>query len=217
MWYLIFVIFLIFFFKPTNELFMPLDDVYKKNHLKENSKKIPYSEFLIDLNNNLKKELNSVQSKRGDLNIQVRKNSLNQTFNKISSSYPDLIMFKSNEKNDYIKPEINRTSISDEMKYSNDRYISKIDPSLKIQNNKKIIQDIKYQDDLNYYTEKDDNLDVCVYKANQLSEYTNPKLYLSSSNVYFPPRWLIKTYKNTPLPKSTNLKLWTDMYNCCLK
>ena len=213
MLYIIFVIFLILLLKPTtNEFFMPLDNLYKKNLLKENPKKIPYSEFLIDLNNNL----NSIQSKRGDLNIQVRKNSLNQAFNKISSSYPDLIMFKSNEKNDYIKPEINRTSISDEMKYSNDRYISKIDPSLKTQNNKKNIQNMKYQDDLNYSTEKDDDLDACVYKANQLSEYTNPKLYLSSSNVYFPPRWLIKTYKNTPLPKSTNLKLWTDMYNCCL-
>ena len=250
MWYLILVLVIILFViilfvKSTNEDFIPLDelktysDLYKKDKLKYIPKEIPYSNFLIDLNNNFKSELNKVQPKSpvvvgafkqkvlcdDKLNIQVQKNALNKAFDKVSSSYPTLLVFegsKDNQRNHidpqaYIKPKTNQISISDEMKYSNHRYTSKIDPSLKNQNNKKIIQDIKFQDDpdFNYFTEKDDNMDSCVYKANQLSQYTNPNLYLSSDNIRFPPRWIFSPYKNIPLPKTTNLKLWTDMYNCC--
>lgn len=239
MWYLIIglttSLILILFLKTTIENFIPLDDMYKKDKLKYLPKQIPYSNFLIDLNNNFKNELNNVQPNLSvdpfkqkvlcddNLNIQVKRNALNKSFDNVPSTFPNLLIFEDSKDRNivnleaYIKPLINSKTISDENKFSNDRYNSKIDPSLKIQNNKKIIQDIKFQDDpgFNYSIEKDDNLDHCLYKANFLSEYTNPKLYLSSDNTRFPPRWLVKTYKNTPLPKTTNLKLWTDMYNCC--
>lgn len=54
----------------------------------------------------------------------------------------------------------------------------------------------------------------CLYKANHISEYTNPMFYLSETK-YFPPRWIVKTYKDIPLPKHTNLKQWQNMFNCC--
>lgn len=60
----------------------------------------------------------------------------------------------------------------------------------------------------------DNSINDCVYKANHISEFTNPMFYLSDT-ITFPPRWLIKTYDNIPLPKHTNLKQWSNMYNCC--
>lgn len=232
MWYLILVtvVLVLFFLKTTTENFMPLNDTYKKDKLKYIPKEIPYSNFLIDLNNNFKKELDAIQPKSplpfkqkvlcdDKLNIQVQKNALNKAFDKVPSKYPDLLVFQGNEiKN--VDPEayINdlpfKKTISDENKFSDNWYNSKIDPNLKIQNKTKIIQDIKFQDDPQRRDLKDD-LDPCVYKANSLSEYTNPRLYLSSDKTRFPPRWIFSPYKNIPLPKTTNLKLWTDMYNCC--
>jgi hypothetical protein len=238
MWYLILVtLFLVLFFlKMTTENFMPLND--KKDKLKYVPKEIPYSNFLIDLNNNFQSELNAVQPKSSivdggrnplpfkqkalcddKLNIQVQKNALNKAFDKVSTKYPDLLVFEG-DKIKNVDPEayINdlpfKKAISDENKFSDNWYNSKIDPNLKIQNKTKIIQDIKFQDDTQLRDLKDD-LDPCVYKANSLSEYTNPRLYLSSDKTRFPPRWIFPPYKNIPLPKTTNLKLWTDMYNCC--
>lgn len=236
MWYLILVtLFLVLFlFKTTTENFLPLNDTYKKDKLKYVPKEIPYSNFLIDLNNNFKSELNSVQPKTSSvdgghnpipfkqkalcddkLNIQVQKNALN-------NKYPNLLVFegdqiKNVDQEAYINDLPFKTAISDENKFSDNWYNSKIDPNLKIQNKTKIIQDIKFQDDpdFNYSIEKDDDLDPCLYKSYQLSQYTNPRLFLSSDNTRFPPRWIFPPYKNTPLPKTTNLKLWTDMYNCC--
>lgn len=240
MWYLIILIIslVLVLLKPTNENFEslndPLNDIYKKDKLIDKPKEIPYSNFLIDLNDNFKNELNAVQPSTvvnsnpfkqkvlcdDHLKIEVQNKALNKSFDKISSSFPNLIVFKGSEniKHDpeaYIKPLSNQKYISNENKYSNDLYTAKIDPSLIVQNNTEIIQDIKFQDypNFNYSTEKND--DPCVYKANQLSEYTNPRLYLSSDNTRFPPRWIFPPYKNTTLPKTTNLKLWTDMYNCC--
>jgi hypothetical protein len=241
MLYLILVtLFLVLFFLKTTENFMPLDDTYKKDKLKYTPKEIPYSNFLIDLNNNFKSELNAVQPLSVDkgrkplkqkvlcddkLNIQVQKNALNKAFDKVPSTFPNLLVFEGSNDNErnihdseaYIKQKANEISISDENKYSNDRYNAKIDPGLKNQNNKKIIQDIKFQDDpdRNLDSHGLDDLDPCLYKSYKLSEYTNPRLYLSSDNTRFPPRWIFQPYKNTPLPKTTNLKLWTDMYNCC--
>lgn len=229
---------LFLFLKTTIEDFMSFDDQYKKDKLKYIPKEIPYSNFLIDLDNNFKNKLNTVQPEKSlnnpfkqkvlcndNLSIQVKKNALNKSFDKVPSTFPNLLVFKGSanferNKHDqqaYINPQQISKHISEENKFSNDRYNSKVDPSLKNQNKTVILQDIKFQDDpdFNYSTEKDDNLDPCVYKSNQLSQYTNPRLYLSSDNTRFPPRWLVKTYKNTPLPKTTNLKLWTDMYNCC--
>jgi hypothetical protein len=54
---------------------------------------------------------------------------------------------------------------------------------------------------------------TCGNKASHLCELTNPMLYLSQ-NTYFPPRW-IGPYKDTPLPKHTDLKCWNNMLNCC--
>lgn len=55
--------------------------------------------------------------------------------------------------------------------------------------------------------------DECVYKAQHISEYTNPMFYLSESK-NFPPKW-IGPYKDVPLPKYIDLKQWSNMYNCC--
>lgn len=54
---------------------------------------------------------------------------------------------------------------------------------------------------------------TCANKSSYLCEFTNPILYLND-NVNFPPRW-IGPYKNTPLPKHTNLNCWNDIFNCC--
>jgi hypothetical protein len=59
----------------------------------------------------------------------------------------------------------------------------------------------------------DSSKNECLYKAQHISEYTNPMFYLSES-IYFPPLW-IGPYKDTPLPKHTNLKQWSNMHNCC--
>lgn len=247
MWYLILIIIiLVLILKSTTEKFIPLNDLYKKDKLKYIPKEIPYSNFLIDLNNNFKNELDALQPKSSSfvvggnnpkvlcddhLKLEVENKALNKSFNKISNSYsyPNLLVFENSNDNQrnqfdqeaYIKPKANEISISDENKYSNNRYISKIDPGLKNQNNKKIILDIKFQDalarDFNYSTEKNNDIDIdpCVYKANLLSEYTNPKLYCSD-NTRFPPRFMKNSpYKNIPLPKTINLKLFNDMLNCC--
>lgn len=60
---------------------------------------------------------------------------------------------------------------------------------------------------------KDNSKNQCLYKAQHISEYTNPMFYLSES-IYFPPKWL-GPYKDIPLPKHTNLKQWSNMHNCC--
>lgn len=219
------------------EQFKPLNDPYKTNLLKTEPIKIPYHEFLVDLNDNFKKELNMVQPSLvvggpnplkqkvlcdDNLNLKIKNDALNESFDKISSSYPNLLVFEGSEHDKYdqqayINPQPISKHISEENKYSNDHYNNKIDPSLKNQNKTMILQDIKFQDpDFNYTIEKDDDLDPCTYKAHKLSEYTNPRHYLTSGTIYFPPRFMKGSpYKNTPLPKTTNLKLWTDMYNCC--
>lgn len=60
----------------------------------------------------------------------------------------------------------------------------------------------------------DNSKSKCLYQAYSLSQFTNPLLYLSETK--FPARW-IGPYKNIPFPKHTNLKQWSDMYNCCKK
>jgi len=234
----------LFFLKITTENFMPLNDTYKKDLLKVEPIKIPYSEFLIDLDNNFKNELNKVQPEKSlnntfkqkvlcddKINIQVQKDALNKAFDKVSSNYPNLLLFEGSanferNKHDqqaYINPQQISKHISEENKFSNKWYTDKIDISLKNQNKTMILQDIKFQDDPDFNLDDSknlhgnfDDLDPCLYKAHQLSQYTNPKMYLTQGTIYFPPRFMKNSpYKNTPLPKTTNLKLWTDMYNCC--
>lgn len=55
--------------------------------------------------------------------------------------------------------------------------------------------------------------DPCIGIASQLCEFTHPNLYLSESHM--PPRWLIKSYQGTPLPKHVNLNCFQSNYNCC--
>lgn len=55
---------------------------------------------------------------------------------------------------------------------------------------------------------------ICANKASQLCDLTDPMLYMSQ-NPRFPPRWLFKPYRDTPLPKHTDLKCWSNMLNCC--
>lgn len=228
--------------KPTSENFESLNDEYKRYIFKNKYKDIPYYNFLIDLNNNVEKEL-GVQSEvvidkplkqnvlcNNESKSQVQNKILNNSFNKIPSNFPKLVVFEGSDplkrnKHDqkaYISPESFKKSISEENKFSDNWYTANIDPGLVIQNNTIINQDIKFQDDSDFNIDIDTGIDdysnaeKCVYKANFLSEFTNPQLYLTSNNIYFPPRWLEKSpYKNVPLPKTTNLKLWNDMYNCC--
>lgn len=224
------LILVIFFNLKYTENFI---DLQKKNKLKYNVKDIPYSNFLVDLNSNFKDELNSVQPKEhssfqkvlcdNNLKIEVQNKSLNKSFNKISSSLDNLLVFdrsinRNNKDRDaYIKKIQPTNHVSYEHRLSDCIYFNKIDHTLNIQNNTEIIQDMNFQDDPDFnYTIEKDNLDPCLYKANKLSQYTDPRLYLSSNKIYFPPRFMKDSpYKNTQLPKSTNLKLWTDMYNCC--
>lgn len=207
-------------------------DLHMKTKLKYNIKDIPYSNFLVDLDTNLKKELDTIRSKDdtlfkqkvlcdNNLNIEVQNRSLDKSFNKISGSHNKLLVFDgsniNNKDNDTYIKQLQFSSTSDEHKLSNSVYFNKIDNSLNVQNNTKVIQNVKFQDNPGFnYTIEKDNLDPCLYKANKLSEYTNPRLYLSSNNIFFPPRFIEGSpYKNIPLSKTTNLKLWTDMYNCC--
>lgn len=55
---------------------------------------------------------------------------------------------------------------------------------------------------------------TCANKASQLCDLTDPMLYMSQ-NLNFPPRWIFKPYRDTSLPKHTNLKCWSNMLNCC--
>ena len=58
--------------------------------------------------------------------------------------------------------------------------------------------------------------DKCISIANYLCDTTDPSLYMSE-NPYFPPRWLVNTYKNTPAPNMTNLNCFKTNYMCCKK
>lgn len=60
----------------------------------------------------------------------------------------------------------------------------------------------------------EDENQICRNKASQLCERTDPLLYINQ-NTNFPPRWLLKTYKDVSLPKHTDLKCWSNMLNCC--
>jgi hypothetical protein len=54
----------------------------------------------------------------------------------------------------------------------------------------------------------------CPDRASALCDLTDPMLYISQ-NTRFPPRWIFKPYRDTPLPKHTDLKCWSNMNNCC--
>lgn len=58
--------------------------------------------------------------------------------------------------------------------------------------------------------------DKCISIANYLCDTTDPSIYMSE-NPYFPARWLMNTYKNTPVPKMTNLNCFKTNYMCCKK
>lgn len=58
------------------------------------------------------------------------------------------------------------------------------------------------------------NNDMCVNKSVNICEFTDPNLYVTSNQIYFPPRW-IGPYKNDTLPKHTDLNCYNRMYNCC--
>ena len=54
----------------------------------------------------------------------------------------------------------------------------------------------------------------CVGISSYLCEYTNPYLYLSESK-YFPPQWLVKTYKDISLPTNVDLNCYNKTNDCC--
>lgn len=57
-------------------------------------------------------------------------------------------------------------------------------------------------------------VDNCLYKANYLSEVTNPMLYLTDTK-QFPPPYIFKPFKNLELIKHTDLKRFSNMFSCC--
>ena len=54
----------------------------------------------------------------------------------------------------------------------------------------------------------------CPDRASALCDLTDPMLYMSQ-NTNFPSRWIFKPYRDTSLPKHTDLKCWSNMLNCC--
>lgn len=58
--------------------------------------------------------------------------------------------------------------------------------------------------------------DVCVHKAYNLCQHTNPGNYINTTTKTFPSRHL-GPYKNTKLSIMTDLNCWNQMYNCCIK
>jgi hypothetical protein len=55
--------------------------------------------------------------------------------------------------------------------------------------------------------------DECVEKANYLCEMTDPQMYLPETR--YPPRWELKSLKDIPLPKRTDLACYNSNYSCC--
>ena len=163
---IIIIIAFIWYIKQTKEHFKPLSDEFLNNKIKYPIEDDRYMNFLIDLNDNFKKQIKSSGGIKSlcdiDVKNAVESKTLNDAFSKIPVNIPKSEMYE--EKN---------------------------------------------QNNIN------SSLDSCVYQANNLSELTNPMLYLTSGHIYFPPRWLVKTYKNTPLPKNTDLKKWNSLYHCC--
>jgi hypothetical protein len=54
----------------------------------------------------------------------------------------------------------------------------------------------------------------CVGMSNELCETTNPYFYLIDSP-YFPPPWILPTYKDIDYPKNTNLTCFNKNFSCC--
>jgi len=58
--------------------------------------------------------------------------------------------------------------------------------------------------------------DICQHQAASLCTRTDPNMYLTSKNTFFPPRW-IGPYKNDTLPMNINVGCYNKMFNCCKK
>jgi len=174
--FVIVVLFYLYLYKNI-EGFESIQSIKYKNKLIEYPiKQDVYMNFLGDLNNSFKKNLDNVTINKNlpikqvalcdnKVKIKVERKALNDAFEKIPSDSKEIF---------------------------NSPIFGKLPSELEFTDNSK---------------------NKCLYKANHISEYTNPMFYLSE-NIYFPPKW-IGPYKNTPLPKHTNLKQWSNMYNCC--
>jgi hypothetical protein len=55
--------------------------------------------------------------------------------------------------------------------------------------------------------------DPCVAVSNYLCEFTDPNMYLSESQM--PPRWIMKSLKDQPLPSHVDIHCFNRIYNCC--
>ncbi len=55
--------------------------------------------------------------------------------------------------------------------------------------------------------------DPCIAVSNHLCQFTDPKMYLSESQI--PPRWLMKSLRDKPLPHHVDLSCFNRTYNCC--
>jgi hypothetical protein len=174
---IVFIITILINLKNTNEHFTQNEQEYKQQIITEPLKQDLYMNFLGDLNNSFKKNLNDESNGKNlaikqqimcddKVKIKVQTKALNEAFEKIS-----------------------------------------IDKS-------KIFKSPVFDNSPSQLDFIDNSKNNCLYKANHISEFTNPMFYLSET-ITFPPRWLMKTYKDVPLPKHTSLKQWNNMYNCC--
>lgn len=57
--------------------------------------------------------------------------------------------------------------------------------------------------------------DPCTAVSNYLCQFTDPMMYLSESHM--PPRWMMNSLKDEPLPSQVDTSCFNRTYNCCRK
>lgn len=55
--------------------------------------------------------------------------------------------------------------------------------------------------------------DPCIAVSSHLCQFTDPMMYLTESQM--PPRWLMKSLKDQPLPAHVDMPCFNRTYNCC--
>lgn len=63
----------------------------------------------------------------------------------------------------------------------------------------------------------DDTEDICQHKAATLCTRTDPRMYITSDHIDFPPRWIFPPYSKMLLPMNVNTNCYDEIYNCCKK
>jgi hypothetical protein len=64
-------------------------------------------------------------------------------------------------------------------------------------------------------TTKTDTKQHCASIASKLCSFTNPSFHMAEK-VDTPPRWLLPSLKDTPLPQHTNMSCFNTNFDCCV-